>query len=139
MALIPKRFKLFFALPLLRRASFHFRRMTQGMDGAFFLRVGVHTNLWWIRAIMFGRGLSFAFALIPLQAATFSNISRQDSGRASSLFNTNRQVASSFGVAILATVLADRTSSRVSDVDGSIAVGSTILLSGGSAWRWTGD
>jgi EmrB/QacA subfamily drug resistance transporter len=80
----------------------------------FFLRVGVDTNLWWIRAIMFARGMSFAFALIPLQAATFSNISRADSGRASSLFNTNRQVASSFGVAILATVLADRTSSHVS-------------------------
>jgi EmrB/QacA subfamily drug resistance transporter len=86
----------------------------------FFLRVDVHTSLWWIQAIMFGRGLSFAFALIPLQAATFSNISPADSGRASSLFNTNRQVASSFGVAILATVLADRTSSRVSEVMASL-------------------
>jgi voltage-gated potassium channel len=40
-ALVPRRFKLFFALPLLRRAGFHFKRMTQGLDGAFFLRVGV--------------------------------------------------------------------------------------------------
>jgi voltage-gated potassium channel len=40
-ALVPKRFRLFFSLPLLRRAGFHFKRMTQGMDGAFFLRVGV--------------------------------------------------------------------------------------------------
>ena len=87
----------------------------------FFLRVGVDTDLWWIRLIMFARGLSFAVALIPLQAATFSNISREDSGRASSLFNTNRQVASSFGVAVLATVLADRTSSRVSDALSGLA------------------
>ena len=41
MALVPKRFKTFFALPLLRRAGFHLRRMTSGMDGAFFFRVGV--------------------------------------------------------------------------------------------------
>lgn len=40
-ALVPKRFKLFFALPLLRRAGFHFKRMTAGMDGAFFARVGI--------------------------------------------------------------------------------------------------
>jgi voltage-gated potassium channel len=40
-ALVPKRFKLWFALPLLRRAGFHLRRMTSGMDGAFFARVGI--------------------------------------------------------------------------------------------------
>lgn len=40
-ALVPKSFRLFFALPVLRRAAFHFRRMTSGMDGAFFGRVGV--------------------------------------------------------------------------------------------------
>lgn len=40
-ALVPKRFRLFFALPLLRRAGFHFKRMTSGMDSAFFVRVGV--------------------------------------------------------------------------------------------------
>ena len=40
-ALVPKRFRVFFALPVLRRAAFHFRRMTSGMDGAFFGRVGV--------------------------------------------------------------------------------------------------
>jgi voltage-gated potassium channel len=40
-ALVPKRFRLFFALPVLRRAAFHLRRMTSGMDGAFFGRVGL--------------------------------------------------------------------------------------------------
>jgi voltage-gated potassium channel len=40
-ALVPKSFRLFFALPILRRAAFHFRRMTSGMDGAFFGRVGL--------------------------------------------------------------------------------------------------
>lgn len=39
--LVPNRFRVFFALPVLRRAAFHFRRMTSGMDGAFFGRVGI--------------------------------------------------------------------------------------------------
>jgi EmrB/QacA subfamily drug resistance transporter len=101
------------------------RMMMVGTAGAaiatfLFHFVGLETSQWWIRAIMLFRGASFAFALIPIQAATFSNISRQDSGRASSLFNTNRQVASSIGVAILATVLTDRTHSRVSDAIGKL-------------------
>lgn len=96
------------------------RLMAIGAAGAtvmtlLFVFVDVDTNLWWIRTIMLFRGMAFAFALIPLQAATFSNIAPADSGRASSLFNTNRQVASSFGVAILATVLSDRSQTRVSD------------------------
>ncbi|MGI8475779.1 MAG: MDR family MFS transporter [Thermomicrobiales bacterium] len=96
------------------------RMMMVGTLGAtvatfLFVFVGVHTDLWWIRGIMLIRGMSFAFALIPLQAATFSNISRSDSGRASSLFNTNRQVASSLGVAVLATVRTDRALSHVNN------------------------
>jgi MFS family permease len=83
---------------------------------ALFLFVGLDTSQWWIRGIMFLRGIFFGLALIPLQAATFSTISPRDSGRASSLFSTNRQVASSFGVAILATVLTDRTKTHVEAV-----------------------
>ncbi|WP_460716280.1 potassium channel family protein [Nocardioides dilutus] len=41
MTLVPKRFRVFFALPVLRRAAFHLRRMTSGMDSAFFGRVGI--------------------------------------------------------------------------------------------------
>jgi EmrB/QacA subfamily drug resistance transporter len=97
------------------------RMMMAGMAGmaistALFLFVDLETSQWWIRGIMFLRGIFFGLALIPLQAATFSTISPRDSGRASSLFSTNRQVASSFGVAILATVLTDRTKSHVESV-----------------------
>jgi EmrB/QacA subfamily drug resistance transporter len=85
------------------------------LSTACFLAVDLDTSLWWIRGIMFVRGIAFGLALIPLQAATFATISSEDQGRASALFNSNRQVASSFGVAILATVLADRTKSYVAD------------------------
>jgi voltage-gated potassium channel len=41
MSLVPKRFVAFFSIPLLRRAAYHFRRMTGGLDRAFVVRVGV--------------------------------------------------------------------------------------------------
>ncbi len=86
------------------------------LSSALLLLVGLQTNIWWIASIMFVRGMAMAFTFIPLQAATFSTISSQSTGRASSLFNTNRQVGSSFGVAIFATVLAERVSSHLQGV-----------------------
>jgi MFS family permease len=70
-----------------------------------FLLVDLTTNLWWIRGIMFVRGVFMSLAFVASQAATFSTISSEETGRASALFNTNRQVAASFGVALLATIL----------------------------------
>jgi EmrB/QacA subfamily drug resistance transporter len=97
------------------------RMLLVGMAGtaistALFYFVGLETSQWWIRGIMFLRGIFFGIGLIPLQAATFSTISRRDSGNASSLFSTNRQVAGSIGVAILATVLTDRTKTHMESV-----------------------
>jgi MFS family permease len=79
------------------------------ITSALFFLVDLGTNLWWIRAIMFLRGMSLSFAIVASQAATFSTISSEETGRASSLFNTNRQVAASMGVAVLATVLDEET------------------------------
>jgi EmrB/QacA subfamily drug resistance transporter len=94
------------------------RMMIFGLAGATltsasFLFVGLSTSLWWIRAIMFFRGVFMSFAMLPMQAASFSTISPRDTGRASSLFSTNRQVASSVGVALLATVLVQRTKDHI--------------------------
>ena len=41
MPLIPTRFVAFFSVPILRRAAFHVRRLTSGLDSSFFVRVGV--------------------------------------------------------------------------------------------------
>ena len=87
-----------------------------------FLFIDVATSLWWIRGLMFLRGISMAVAFIPMQAATYSNISRADTGRASALFSTQRQVGSAFGVAILATVWLGRTKSLVHGLTGQAAI-----------------
>jgi voltage-gated potassium channel len=41
MALIPARFTTFFSIPILRRAAFHVKRLTSGLDSTFFSRIGV--------------------------------------------------------------------------------------------------
>lgn len=74
------------------------------------LWVGYGTDLWLIRAIMFARGVSMAFAFVPIQASSYANIEGHDTGRASAIFSTQRQVAASLGVAILATVLTEVSS-----------------------------
>lgn len=68
-------------------------------------RVGLDTDLWVLRAVMFVIGGAYAFVLIPLQASSFARISPAATGRASALFNTTRQMASALGVAVLATSL----------------------------------
>ncbi len=90
------------------------RLMVFGLLGAsltvsMFTRVDLTTSLWWIRLLMFTRGVFMAFSFIPLQAATYSTISRPDTGRATAIYSTIRQVAAALGVATLVTVLATAT------------------------------
>jgi EmrB/QacA subfamily drug resistance transporter len=74
-----------------------------------FVFVGLHTNLWWLRLLMFVRGMGVGFSFVPMQTITFATIAPSDTGRASSLSSTTRQVGAAVGVATLATVLATRT------------------------------
>ncbi|HEX4217533.1 MAG TPA: MDR family MFS transporter [Acidimicrobiales bacterium] len=69
-------------------------------------QVGFDTNLWSMRVLLFAMGLSMAPVIISTQAASFATVSHADTGYASSLFNSQRQLGSASGVALLATVLA---------------------------------
>lgn len=87
------------------------RLMTGGLLAAglvisTFMALDQDTNLWSIRLMMFARGLCMGFAFVPMQAASYATIKPADNGRASSIFSTQRQVAVSIGVAILASILA---------------------------------
>jgi EmrB/QacA subfamily drug resistance transporter len=68
-------------------------------------QVTLTTNLWLIRGLMFVLGWMIAQVMVPNQAASFAMISADSMGRASTFFNTMRQVGSATGVAILSTVL----------------------------------
>ncbi|MEP7201242.1 MAG: MDR family MFS transporter [Ilumatobacteraceae bacterium] len=85
---------------------------------AMYTTLDLHTSLWLIRALMFGRGLCMGFAFVPMQAASYATIAPSQNGRASSIFSTQRQVGVSIGVAIMASVLAAHMSlSRVPGAD----------------------
>ena len=75
------------------------------------LLVGLDTNLWWIRVFVLLRGFGMGFCFVPMQAASYAEIKPADNGRASAVFSTQRQMAVSLGVAIMATILASFTTS----------------------------
>jgi EmrB/QacA subfamily drug resistance transporter len=88
---------------------------------SLFLLIGLDTNLWWVRAIVFARGCFIAFNMVSMQTALFSAVPREKTGRASSLFSTSRQVAVALGVAIAATVLISQMPSAAAAAAGGLA------------------
>lgn len=108
------------------------RHITGGLVGLavsmlVLTQISLTTNLWLIRFVMFVLGLMMAQVMVPNQAASFAMITPASTGRASTLFNTMRQVGSATGVAILSTVL--------------IGIGSTEAAGGSthanlSAYHW---
>ena len=69
---------------------------------------GLETSDWVIRVQMFAMGACMSFVFIPLQASAFARIPPADTGRASAIYNTQRQMASALGVAVFATILSAR-------------------------------
>ncbi len=61
---------------------------------------------WLVRGIMFGIGVGMACIFLPNQAASLATISKEQTGRASTLFSVQRQLGAALGVATLGSVLA---------------------------------
>ena len=67
--------------------------------------LGEHSSLWWARLLLFCIGFSMAQVFVPAQTAAFADISREATGRASTMFNTVRQLGGAIGVALLTTAI----------------------------------
>ncbi len=67
--------------------------------------IGQDTSLWLLRALMFLTGAGMAFSFTSVQAASFATISTAETGQASALFNAQRQIGASLGVALLSSVI----------------------------------
>ena len=76
-----------------------------------FVFIDLGVSQWTIRGLMFVRGISMAFSFVPLQAATYANIDKPDTGRASAIFSTQRQASAALGVAILSTLFISKKNS----------------------------
>ena len=69
-------------------------------------RIETAADMPWMRALMFLLGLAMAHVFAPAQAAAFARVSNEDTGRASTLFNANRQLGGAVGVAVLTSAIA---------------------------------
>ena len=95
---------------------------------AAFGLVTYETANWLIAAIMFVRGIFIGFVIIPVQTLSFMRIGLHEMGRASSIFNASRQVASSLGVAVFATALMNRLGHHAAEL-GDAATRNAALTS----------
>ena len=65
-----------------------------------------------------GMGLTF----VPVTLIATTNVSAQDAGLASGLFNTSQQIGGALGLAVLSTLAADKTASVIADVGQAAAL-----------------
>lgn len=82
---------------------------------AGFLFVDTSTPAWYFIILMALRGAPFSFAMVAAQTIIYGPLPSEKQGRASSIYNTGRQLAASFGVAIVATVLINRSAVHLQD------------------------
>jgi EmrB/QacA subfamily drug resistance transporter len=75
------------------------------------------TPLWLIGTGSALRGAAVGMVFVSIQTAVYATVSNADTGRATSLFNTQRQIAFASGVALAASVIA----AKVSAVGGDAA------------------
>ncbi|MDH3753427.1 MAG: DHA2 family efflux MFS transporter permease subunit [Acidimicrobiia bacterium] len=92
------------------------------VPGLYLITVDESTSLGVIGAVLLVRGIAMGFVFVAIQTATYATISLPDMGRATALFNTQRQAAVAVGVALAATVL----SATVISLDDVASGGSTI-------------
>ncbi len=75
-------------------------------------------------------GLGMGLAVTPIAVAGTAGVPREQAGLASGLLNTSRTVGASIGLAALATVAANRTSGRLTDVAATPAHTAAALTDG---------
>ena len=100
------------------------------------------TSLWWSRLLLFAMGMGVGQVFVGGQAVSFATISPADTGRASTLYNTLRQLGGAIGIALLTTVLVLVGPTQI--VDGHVATNFTayhvtflvaaVMCLGGIPW-----
>jgi EmrB/QacA subfamily drug resistance transporter len=80
-----------------------------------FVLADLDTPLWQIASGSFLRGASVGMVFVSIQTAVYATVSIADTGRATSLFNTSRQIAAATGVAVAASVISAKVSAAGGD------------------------
>lgn len=118
--------------------------VTASATAAFGL-ADLETPLWIIATGSFVRGASVGMVFVSIQTAVYATVSNADTGRATSVFNTQRQIAFATGVALAASVIAAKVNAVGGDaapaIDrlpayqwGFFAMGAVMLPAAISSW-----
>jgi len=91
--------------------------------------VGRTTSLAVVASLMFLRGVSVGAVFLPMQTAIYTNIPMAQLARATAVFNTQRQAAPAFGIALTTTTLAS--------VAPAVGLGPDSGAAGLAAYRWS--
>lgn len=102
--------------------------LVAALVSGFFVFVGDDTSLWLLRTGTFGRGLAMGFLFVSLQTVAYATTSHDDTGRAVSIFSTQRQIALAVGTAVAATTLTTALRADMGLAAFQIAFGLTALL-----------
>ena len=73
-----------------------------------FITLQLDSPWWYVVVLLVLRGLPFAFAVVAVQTIIYGPLESEKQGPASSIYNTLRQVAASFGVALIITIALNR-------------------------------
>jgi len=117
---------------------------TAVVTGAFAF-ADLDTPLWVLGTGSALRGAAVGMVFVSIQTAVYATVSNADTGRATSLFNTQRQIAFASGVALAASVIAARVSAVGGDsapaIDrlpayqwGFLAMGLVMLPAAVASW-----
>ena len=117
---------------------------TAMITGAFAL-ADLDTPLWILGTGSAFRGAAVGMVFVSIQTAVYASVSHADTGRATSLFNTQRQIAFAAGVALAASVIAAEVSAVGGDsapaIDrlpayqwGFLAMGLVMLPAAVASW-----
>ena len=92
----------------------------------WFVTIDETTSLLAIAGVTMLRGLAMGMVFIPLQTATYTTVDLADMGRATSLFNTQRQAAVAIGIAFVATIVSSMVTSLDSPAEGGSPTGERV-------------
>ncbi len=88
--------------------------ITACVTGSFAF-AGLDTPTWQLGIGSFLRGASVGMVFVAIQTGVYASISSADTGRATSVFNTQRQISFATGVALAATIIAAGVSAAGGD------------------------
>ena len=98
--------------------AFGFAVLGAGLIHSYFL--SPHMSFWKLAEIRIAQSVGIAMLFVPINAAAFLTISKEDTGDASALFVMFRNVAGSIGISLSTALVTERTQVRMAHLGSNL-------------------